>query len=1018
MGQRMSAPGRPVAANAAEAARLMNAGDLGAAAECARRVLAAKPADAEARLVMGVIEARQGNSDAAVVHLRQAVQLRPSSGPAHYNLAVVLHRRGDAAEAEHHYLAAIEREPRQGPNHNNLGTLYQDQGDLTKARQSFERAVACDPSKETYVVNLYSACRKLGAMADLEALTKKSLQRWPANAVHWIYRAEALFHIGRLEEGWSCYAWRFKASDNPVVSRAAPGVPEWAGEDLKGKSILVWTEQGPGDEVMYATMLDDLRAKVGRLGVRCSERLAALLRRSLPGIEVLEWSAQPASAYDVQASLADLAKRLRPNLNSFDGVPACLVADPDRVQALRQAYRGAGSELVVGIAWRSIGVLDDRSKTVGLEHWGPLFALPGVRFIDLQYGDTADERAAVMREFGVTIHKDGTVDPLRDLDTYAAQVAAMDMVVCSSNTAAHFAGALGVPTHCMLPATAGWGRRWYWFDRYGRCAWYPSMSLWHQSAAGQWLDPVRCATFAVARELCRRGATTEVGHFLTRLATSYRNGGYSDAADAVLKDLATLPGCEANACFELGCQAKQAGRADEALSYFDRALTFSPDAWATLNMKGVVLASQDRYVEAEPVYRRAIDLAPQNAEPYNNLATALRRMGRGVEADALYKQADDRKPDHAGILLNLATNLTEISRQDEAIGYFDRLLALQPDYAEAHHSRGFALMASLRFAEGWPELWWRHRTVKPEDQPVLFQNEARLPKWSGQDLRGKKILVWTEHGLGDEILTVSMLPEVMSKARSVTLICSERLAPLFSRSFPGVVVLGMRNPADPRILADVRVEDFDFQLSISELGAAARPSASSFPDRESFLAADPVLRDRIAGRTRRTPGELVVGVSWASANPEVGGLKSLGLARILEQVRRVAGAAPIRVVSLQYGDHAAEIAAAAAATGVEVLRDGLIDPVRDVDAFAAQVAAMDAVITISNTTAHVAGALGVPTFLLLPYNRGRHWYWVRALAHCPWYPSVRYCVQRDDGTWDDALQRCKAGLDEMTPSNA
>jgi hypothetical protein len=233
-----------------------------------------------------------------------------------------------------------------------------------------------------------------------------------------------------------------------------------------------------------------------------------------------------------------------------------------------------------------------------------------------------------------------------------------------------------------------------------------------------------------------------------------------------------------------------------------------------------------------------------------------------------------------------------------------------------------------------------------------------------------------------------------------------------------VNVIGVRNETDPEVFKHVTLSDFDVQLSVAELGAAFRPAITAFPSRRAFLTPDPAKRKDLRARydQRQTSGA-IVGISWASANPDVGQLKALKLAQLVDALAsRSQGASPTTLVSLQYGDLSADVAAVKRATGVEVVWDRDVDALGDIDAFAAQVAAMDAVVTISNTTAHVAGALGVPTFLLLPYNRGRHWYWFRSLAHCPWYPSVRYYVQKTDGTWDDALRQCRADIAHMIQS--
>jgi|GEM_PF-1836545 len=990
---------------AAKAAQHFAGGHYAAAATTAREALAVKPKDADAINILGLAEAQQGRLPTAIGLLQTLVSLQPKSPDAHFNLACVLQRAGSHADAERHYLEAIRLKPATSAYYNNLGSLHQDRKDYEAARKAHEAAVRFNPQHENAVINLCNVYRILGLMTELEQLTQSAVQRWPGNPVHWVTRAEALFFLGRFGEGWTCYDWRFKTADRPALSRAQPGIPAWSGEDVSDKSLLLWTEQGPGDELMYATMLEDIRRRAPGVRLLCSKRMQPLFQRTYPDLKVFGdvLPAEERDAIEVQAPLASFGGTLRPGVGSFPQATHTIEVDRAKADTLRSRYRSAANELLVGIAWRSSGVQFADAKSVNLGVWGALFAAPGVRFVSLQYGDCSRELAMVKSEYGVEVIADPGIDPLNDLDGYAAQVAAMDLVVCSSNTAAHFAGAVGVPAYVMVPATPGLGLRWYWQEKEARCLWYGAVRLLRQSRPGIWDDVVREATLAVARALHATGSADAAG-FLLNLAAVYRANQRAEDAAAVLETLAAFPGQEVAAFFELGRAAKDSGELARALEYFDKVIAHDPKHVAALNMSGVALAALGQVSAAEARYRQAVALSPDAYEIYNNLGTAVRRQGRGHEADTLYTKANQLRPGHPNILLNLATNLTEIDRTAEAIGYFDELLALKPDYPEARHGRSLALLTSGRLAEGWAELTWRHKVHPDTERPP----EDRVALWSGQPLAGKSVLVWTEQGLGDEILTASMLSDVAAAARKVTLLCSARLVALFRRSFPGVDI------RDRAALRTLDLHTFDVQLSISELGAAFRPTMASFPDAPAYLKADGATAERLGQRYRRGAARPVVGVSWVSANPELGALKSIGLAAI---AAAIVGEGPDPrpvLVSLQYGDHDPEIGAASQAVGETIIIDREVDAIVDMDRFAAQVAAMDLIVTISNTTAHLAGALGVPTMLLLPSNRGRHWYWMRSEVGCPWYPSVNYAVQGADGDWAAALAACRQRLSGLS----
>lgn len=987
------------AASIANAAKLYAQGQLAAAANATQRLLQANPNDTTALSLMGAIESQSGRPTQAIVHLRRVVDLQPASADAQFNLACAYHQHNDIPAAEACYKQAIRLQPALAKSHINLGNLYSSQGQWLQARHHLGLAVNLEPEKEASALQLENIYRRLGAMSDQEALTAASTKRWPDNAVHWLHRAEALFALGRLDEAWTCYDWRFKSSPNPVISRAVEKLPQWHGGDVTAKSVLVWTEQGPGDEIMFGTLIPDIQSRVRKLGVLCSARLAPVLRRSFPNLDVFAESvpAEALKSFDVQSTIVAFAKLLRPSLGSFTASRPYLAADRTLAGQLRTKYQAGCDDLLIGIAWRSSGVAEAVDKTVPLGQWGALFAMPSVRFVSLQYGDCLGELNAIAADFGATVTHDASIDPMRDLDAYAAQVAAMDLVICSSNTAAHVAGALGVTTHCMLPETVGQGRRWYWLENAGGCVWYPSLKPWTRRAGEGWVEVIRDVALAVADHLVAANRAQRVPEFLLSLVAGYRKTDRPVDALAVLKVLAAFPEHRPSALLELASAALSAGRHDEAHQFVDQALVARKEFPEALNVKGMIFAARGQFAAAEQYYRQAIDSAADMPAPLHNLGTALRKQGRGLEADVYYRRADQLLPNHFPILNNLATNLLEINQPAEAVKIYDRLLALNPNYADAHFDRGYALLTMGEMAEGWRELAWRHRVHKNDERP----SEERVPVWHNQSLSERSALVWTEQGVGDEILMASMILDAAAVVKKFVFACSTRLVPLFRRSFPSVEII------DRNGIHNLASGSYDFQLSLSELGALTRATLGQFPHRRSFLrAADQDMQRLRTSYQKQGPGQRLVGVSWRSANYDLGNLKSLKLQDLIPVIARP----DLAAVNLQYGVRSDEISTAKATPGITFINDDSVDPIADLDLFAAQVAAMDVVVTTSNTTAHVAGALGVPTLLLLPFGRGRHWYWLRASEACPWYPSVTYFYQSADGSWDGALADLQEAL--------
>ncbi len=944
-----------------EAAALHQGGDLVGAERLYRAVLKQSPQQPDALHLLGVLTEQRGDRTKGVALVRQALSVQSAFPDAHFNLARMLGDAGDLENAKRHYDRALALKPGHARSHNGLGTIFRAQHAYSEACAAFERAIRFEPRLIEAYINLCNTYRDTCNEAGILKVAAQGLAVDPTCAQLWLLQSEAAFTLGRLAQGWRDYEWRFRTPQRPVDLQPYP-LPFWKGEDLSTKGILIWCEQGVGDEIIFASMVSGVAARARRCVLQTTPRLAQLFARSFPSAEV-HGTAVPADvvgALDVQSSAGSLGEWCRPTFNSFPAAANYLKADSARISGLREKYRARQKDnLVVGLAWKSTNVSDAAQKSVDLDQWAAILGVPGVTFVNLQYGDNRESIAAARANFGVDIVEDSEVDALADLDTFAAQVAAMDLVISTSNTAAHMAGALGVPTFCMIPRALGSGRRWYWFGEGRHSPWYRSLALFRQVQDSQWSDVLG-----------------DVGRALTNVSAQSVSA-LGDSAQARPKDI------------EL----------HEILELVDQALQREPRSPDLLNKRGMTLARMGRFEEAAAAYRNALAVAPAQAELYNNLGTALRRAGRAREASENYARAHALKPDHPSIFLNHAMALAEIEKPEEALEALDQLIVIKPDYVEAHYNRALVLMSVGRLAEGWQTFKWR---LKRANVHVRYEDFPH-PVWTGENLNDKHVLVWTDLGLGDEILLASMVPDLIAAARRVTLLCSERLVSLFRRSFPNITVDVRRSPLPVAAVA----QDIDFQMSLTELGAAFRRSFDAFPVQARTLAVDQgrraaLRRKYLEGRDK----SLLVGVSWRSINPEIGEQKGVPLARWLP-ILKLPG---ITFVSLQYGDCRDELTALQREHGVALLHDPEIDTLGDMDPVAAQVAAMDLVISISNTAVHIAGAAGVPVWVLLPKGHARLWYWFRGLKRCAWYPQARLLSSENEGNWDQLVAACAAEL--------
>ncbi|MBL6934214.1 MAG: tetratricopeptide repeat protein [Alphaproteobacteria bacterium] len=499
----------------------------------------------------------------------------------------------------------------------------------------------------------------------------------------------------------------------------------------------------------------------------------------------------------------------------------------------------------------------------------------------------------------------------------------------------------------------------------------------------------------------REAVGCEPGHVEAHynLGNALMTCGEAVAAEASYRQaLALHPGFTA-AHNNLGRLLAEMDRLEEAEAALGEALKLAPGyAPAHYNL-GRLEEQRENFSAAENGYRRALELNSGYVEAHNNLGNVLRLQGRLAEAKESFNRALELRPSYSEAFSNLGMIHMAEGEVDQAEQVFRQAITLGPDNANAHHNLALALLMMERFEEGWEEYEWRWK--KPNVPNREFPQEV----WKGEPLNGKTLLVWAEQGLGDEIRFAGMVPEIMEKGASVILESEPRLVPLFARSFPGVTCVAKSSPPAPGLLS----EDIDFQTSAGGLCRYLRPDLESFPQGEGYLRADPDQTRALRERYKEENERVLVGISWGSIN-KMRPWKGIPLM----EWRPVLEVPGIAFVDLQYGDTEAEHAAVRAETGIELLYDESIDPLEDMDAFAAQVAAMDLVVSVGNSTVEVAGALGVPVWTFVSFDS--HWVWMREREHSLWYPGMRLYRQSARGDWESVINRVAGELEKMAES--
>jgi tetratricopeptide (TPR) repeat protein len=454
--------------------------------------LAARAPSADAWNNLGVSLQALGRLDEARAAFRKALALDAAHPLAHANLACVLNALDEPQEAERHARAALARKPDHAPAHNHLASALRAQGRHEEARASLEQALRFRPDYAEAWFNLGILHQDKNELDDALRCYDRAIALAPHDAIAHLNRANVLLLSGDFARGWVEYDWRFIAHRTP--RRPLPW-PLWDGSPLAGKRLLVCAEQGVGDEIMFASCFPELLRSAARCVIECDRRLAPLFRRSFPGAEIVGGKVEKGiredttarltalGPFDFQAAMGDPPRYLRPDPARFPRVQGYLQPDPGLLAKWRARYDALGPGRKIGISWRGGRTgAQQRLRSIALTDWRNILAIPGVHFVNLQYGDTQTERQRVKELLCVNVHHWEDSDPLADLDDFAAQIAALDLVISIDNATVHLAGALGVATWVLLPLAPDW--RWL----LGRddTPWYPNLRLFRQPAPGAW----------------------------------------------------------------------------------------------------------------------------------------------------------------------------------------------------------------------------------------------------------------------------------------------------------------------------------------------------------------------------------------------------------------------------------------------------------------------------------------------------------------------------------------------------
>ncbi|WP_207462748.1 tetratricopeptide repeat protein [Azospirillum sp. SYSU D00513] len=500
--------------------------------------------------------------------------------------------------------------------------------------------------------------------------------------------------------------------------------------------------------------------------------------------------------------------------------------------------------------------------------------------------------------------------------------------------------------------------------------------------------------------LARHPKDPNAGRALANLGAIHLvRGDLAEAGLHLKKALRLNPG-DPQTLTNQGVLLRESGRPAEAAAVLRQALRHRPDGVETLANLGVALTETGELEEAVSCLERVLSARPDHLAAAFNLGVALERQDRLEEAVARYEAVLRLDPRHTGALVNLGRALSDLGRGREALQAWNAALALDPGNPDAHWNSALALLTDGDFARGWDAFEWRWAKVMRKERRSFAQ-----PEWDGRPLDGRTLLIGAEQGLGDGIQFLRFLPLAARRgAGRILLEVPHPLLELFRAApLPPETEVIARAPDYP---GGAGLPPFDVFAPMMSLPRLLGTGAELFGGAVPYLRADLQRRRSWAERLSAEAGDarLLCGLVWAG-RPAHGNDRRRSMA--LERLRPLSSVPGVRLVSLQIGP------AAEQARGWREERR-IIDVSGELRSFtdtAALIMELDLVVTVDTAVAHLAGALGKPVWVLLPFVPDWRWQWGR--VDSPWYPTLRLIRQPAPGAWEPVVETAAAALAQL-----
>uniref|UniRef100_Q3ATU8 TPR repeat n=1 Tax=Chlorobium chlorochromatii (strain CaD3) TaxID=340177 RepID=Q3ATU8_CHLCH len=1002
-----------------EAIKLHQSGKQNEAAICYKNIIQLQPNHVDALHLLGVVAFQKEQYNEALNLLNQAIALNTDFASAYFNRGLVFKNLYHFDKALEDFDRALRLKPNYAEAYHKRGNILKELGLITAALSSYNNALAL---KADYA----------GVYLD---------------------KAIILLLLGNFADGWDIYEWRWKCKDLPLVQRNFTQ-PLWLGQkDIQSKTILLHSEQGLGDTIQFCRYTQ-LVAERGALVILEVPASLASLMQSLEGVTEIVVKGKKLPPFDCHCPLLSLPLACNTTLENIPSPSKYLSSNTkkrnkwkDRLQAIPQPR--------IGLVWSgSTQHKNDRNRSIELSEL--LQYLPDAyHYISLQKELRESDKATVEATSNI-VHFG---DALHDFADTAALCELVDIVISVDTSVAHLSAALGKPTWILLPYIPDW--RWL-LDR-NDTPWYASATLYRQAHRDDWLSVFkrlqedlqqRCMVESAQQQLPIH--TSQNNHIATLLQQGvqlHKSGKQNEAelcyqkilqlqpnhADALhllgvlsfqkenysqslelLNQAIAIKSDFASAYFNRGLVLKNLSQFEKAIEDFNKAIEQKPEYASAYHSRGTVQKELKQFDAALKSYEKAIALKPDYTEAYCNRGNALQLLKRFNEAIDSYNKAIALKPQYAEAYSNRGVVFRELKELDTSLDNFNKAIELKADYAEAYSNRGvvfrelkmldnaladfnkaielkkdyaiaywnksLVLLLLGNFAEGWQCYEWRWKKADFTSPKRNFTQ----PLWLGEEsIADKTILLHSEQGLGDTIQFCRYAPLVAELGARVVLEIPSSLA-LLLQPLDGVAEVIVKGKTLP---------PFDYHCPLLSLPLAFKTTLETIPFPTKYLS----LPSHKIKQWQQRIGNIAkprIGLVWSGSTKHKNDHnRSIELSKLLEYLPD-----HYHYISLQKELRESDKATLEATANMVHFGDEL----HDFTDTAALCELVELVISVDTSVAHLAAALGKPTWILLPFIPD--WRWLLDRNDTPWYASATLYRQHTRDDWTAALERLHEDL--------